>query len=130
MPKIVSGSVKGTRNVLRWAGMLNTPKEEITEFHVQKPEERIRRCEHPRSKQSGLIRFLVNPGDSVKKGQSIAQITDILGKPIGDGNIRAEYDGYMIALQSKMTVYPNDAIAEMGIKDEEPLIAPMQSDKD
>ncbi len=130
MPKIVSGSVKGTRNVLRWAKMLESPKEEISEFQVPKPKERIRRCEHPRSKHSGLIKFLVNPGDSVKKGQAIAQITDIFGKPVEDGYIRTEFEGYMIALRSKMTVYPNDALAEMGIKDEEPLIASMQPEKD
>jgi predicted deacylase len=128
-PDIVAGSVKAIRNVLRWAGMLNGPKEEITEFSVSQPSERLRRCEHPRAKHSGILRFLVDPGERVSKGQPIAQVTDIFGRPIGDGYIRTDHDGYMIALRNKMTVYPNEVIAEMGIKDEEPLIAPIPSKK-
>ncbi|MFX0117366.1 MAG: succinylglutamate desuccinylase/aspartoacylase family protein, partial [Candidatus Hodarchaeota archaeon] len=126
-PDIVAGSAKAIRNVLRWAGMLGGPKEEITEFLVSQPSERLRRCEHPRAKHSGILRFLVNPGEQVSKGQPIAKITDIFGRPLGDGYIRTDHDGYMIALRNKMTVYPNEAIAEMGIKDEEPLIAPIPS---
>ncbi|MHA2244158.1 MAG: succinylglutamate desuccinylase/aspartoacylase family protein [Candidatus Hodarchaeales archaeon] len=129
IPQVVEGSIKGTRNVLKWAGMLEGPREEITEFLVPKPNEQLRRCYHPRSKQSGIIRFLINPGDQVKKGQPVALITDILGRQLGDGYIRTEYDGYMIALRSEMTVYPNDPIAEMGIKDDAPIVVPIKSKK-
>ncbi|MFX1537463.1 MAG: succinylglutamate desuccinylase/aspartoacylase family protein, partial [Promethearchaeota archaeon] len=124
-PEVVAGSIKATRNVLKWAGMLEGAQEEITEFPVPMPDENIRRCEHPRAKQSGIITFLVKPGERVDKGQPIAQFSDIFGRPIGDGFIRTEHDGYMIALRSKMTVYANEFIAEMGIKDEEPLIVPL-----
>lgn len=130
MPNVVKGSVKGTRNVLRWAGMLDGPMEEITEFAVPKPPERIRRSSHPRAKQSGIIQFLVNPGDQVTKGQPIAKISDIVGRPLGDdGYIRTDYDGFMIGLRSEMTVYPNDSIAEMGIKDKAPILAPIPPKK-
>ncbi len=123
VPEVISGSVKGTRNVLRWAGMLDGPNEKITEFPVPKPKERLRRFDHPRVKRSGIVRFIVKPGDYVKKGQPVAKFTDIHGRPLDDGYIRTEYDGYMVALQTRMTVFPNDTIAEMGIKDEYPLIA-------
>jgi len=125
VPQVVKGSVKGFRNVLKWAGMLPGSIEDITEFPVPKPEVQIRRCEHPRAKQSGIIRFIVNPGDYVTKGQPIALFTDIFGKPLGDGYIRTEHDGYMIALRSEMTVYPNEAIAEMGVKDDNPVVVPI-----
>ncbi|MFQ5980557.1 MAG: succinylglutamate desuccinylase/aspartoacylase family protein [Candidatus Heimdallarchaeota archaeon] len=128
-PNIVSGSVKATRNVLKWAGMLPGAKEEITEFEVPKPPERLQRIDHPRAKQAGIIKFLVDPGEQVNQGQPIASFTDILGRPHGDGFIRTEYDGYMIALRSAMTVYANETIAEMGIRDEEPTIAQMPSKK-
>ena len=124
-PEIVTGSVKGTRNVLKWAGMLDGPYERITEFPTPKPEKRLRRIEHPRTKQSGIIRFLVGPGDKVTKGQPIARLTDLLGRPLGDGFIRTDYDGYMIALYSEITKYENDVISEMGILDTEDIIAPM-----
>ncbi len=123
MPEVVKGSIKGTRNVLRWAGMLEGAMEEITEFIIPKPTERIRRSYHPRAKQSGIIKFLVNPGDQVTKGQPIAKITDIVGRPLGDGYIRTDYDGFMIGLRSEVTVYPNDTIAEIGIKDKAPILA-------
>ncbi len=129
-PHIVAGSIKGTRNVLKWAGMLEGPLEEITEFSVLKPSERIRRAEHPRTKESGIIKFLVEPGAQVTKGQPIAQILDVFGRPLGDGIIRTEFDGYIIALKSGMTVYANEAFVEMGIKDDAPLVAPIPSEKD
>ena len=112
-PEIIAGSVKATRNVLRWAGMLDSPKEEITEFTVPVPEYRLRRIEHPRATKSGIVRLRVGPGEKVKKGQVIASITDIHGKPIGEGLIKTEHDGYMIALRDRMTIYPHQGVAEM-----------------
>ena len=123
-PEIVAGSVKGVRNVLKWAKMLTGEYEKITEFPTMLPDQRYRRIEHPRTKHSGLIRFLVNPGDRVKTGQPIARITDLWGRPVGDGYIYTEHSGYMIALYSEMTKYENDVIAEMAIPDDEGLFAP------
>jgi len=125
IPEIVSGALKATRNLLRWAGMLTSPKEEITEYSVPVPEYRIRRIEHPRAKHSGIVKLLVGPGERVTKGQIIAKITDIHGRPQGEGVIKTEHDGYMIALRDQITVYPNMGIAEMGIKDEDDILAPM-----
>ncbi|MFW9916808.1 MAG: succinylglutamate desuccinylase/aspartoacylase family protein [Candidatus Thorarchaeota archaeon] len=129
IPNVVKGAIKGARNVLRWAGMLEGPMEEITEFPVPKPSERLRRASYPRAKQAGIVRFLVNPGDHVTKGQSFAKLTDILGRPIRDGDIQTDYDGYIIALRSQMTVYPGDILAEMGIKDESPILVPIPPKK-
>jgi predicted deacylase len=129
IPEIVAGSVKATRNVLRWAGMLDSPIEKITEFEVPKTEYRTRRMEHPRVKHSGIVRILVEPGDRVSKGQAIAKISDIHGKPIGDGLVKTEHDGYMIALRDQMHIYAQQNIAEMGIKDEFDIVAPQKSKK-
>ncbi len=128
-PDIIAGSAKGTRNVLRWAGMLDTPNEEVTEFTVPVPEKRVRRFEHPRSKYSGIVRLLVEPGEKVSKGQAIAKITDIHGRPLGDGFIKTDHDGYMVALKDEVTIYPQEHVAEMSIKDEFDIIAPMPPKK-
>ena len=128
-PEIIAGAVKATRNVMRWAGMLDSPKEEITEFEVPKPEYRLRRFEHPRAKQSGIVRLLVKPGEKVTKGQPIAKLTDIHGRPIGDGVIKTEHDGYMIALRDEMHIYAHQHVAEMGIRDEFDIIAPQKPKK-
>jgi predicted deacylase len=125
VPEIVAGSVKGTLNVLKWAGMLDGPIEKIIEFEAPQPAERVRRLEHPLAPQSGVVRLLVNPGDFVTKGQAIAKITDIHGRPLGDGLVRTEHDGIMIALRSEMTIYQNDPVSEMGVKDDEDILAPM-----
>jgi len=129
LPEIIAGSVKATRNVLRWAKMLDSPMEEITEYTVPVPEYRLRRIEHPRAKQSGIIRLLVGPGEKVKKGQAIASITDIHGRPLGEGVIKTEHDGYMIALRDQMTIYPHQGVAEMGIEDKDDILAPMPPKK-
>ena len=125
IPEIIAGAVKATRNLLRWAGMLDSPKEKITEYKVPTPDYRIRRIEHPRATHSGIIKMLVGPGEKVMIGQAIAKITDIHGRPLGDGVIRTDYEGYMIALRDQITVYPNMGIAEMGIKDEYDILAPV-----
>jgi predicted deacylase len=130
VPEIVAGSVKGTRNLLRWAGMLEGPREEITEFDVTQPKERLQRIEHPRASDSGIIKFLVNPGEKVSAGQKIAKFTDIFGRPIGDGYIRTDYEGYMIALHSEITIYPHGSISEMGIKDDAEMVSPFPLKKD
>ncbi|MHA2313262.1 MAG: hypothetical protein ACXADF_17385 [Candidatus Thorarchaeota archaeon] len=123
LPKVVAESVKGTRNVLRWAGMLDSPMEEISDFGIERPSKRVRRIEHPRAPQSGIVKLLVDPGQLVKAGEPIAKFTDIHGRPIGDGFIRTKNDGIMIALRSKMDVYPNDIVSEMGVEDDEPIIS-------
>ncbi|MHA1934068.1 MAG: succinylglutamate desuccinylase/aspartoacylase family protein [Candidatus Thorarchaeota archaeon] len=122
LPDVIVGSVKGTRNLLRWAGMLDSPMEGTPEFTVPQPDERMRRIEHPRTKSSGIVKFLVNPGDMVDKGQLIAKLTDVYGRPIGDGFIRTDYAGYMIALYSQICFYPDQAICEMGILDEDEMV--------
>jgi predicted deacylase len=127
---VVAGSIKATRNTLKWAGMLDGAPEAITEFPILQPSERIRRFSHPRAKHSGLINFLVEPGEQVTKGQPIAKITDIFGRPLGDGYIRTDYDGYIIALRPGLTYYPNASICEMGIKDMSPLVVPLPPKKE
>ncbi|NHJ12386.1 MAG: hypothetical protein EAX95_01865 [Candidatus Thorarchaeota archaeon] len=124
IPEIVAGSVKGTRNVLRWAGMLDSPCEAITEFDVPQPAFRLKRIDHPYAPESGLIKFLVGPGEEVSAEQPIAKYTDIFGRPIGDGFLRTDHDGYMIALRSQMTVYPHMSISEMGIEDDAEMVSP------
>jgi len=123
VPEVVAESIKGTRNVLRWAGMLDGPMEKISDFGIDRPTKRVKRFEHPRAPKSGIIKLLANPGQLVKAGDPIAKFTDIHGRPIGDGFIRTDYDGIMIALRSKMDVYPNDIVSEMGIEDDELIIA-------
>ncbi|MFX0169602.1 MAG: succinylglutamate desuccinylase/aspartoacylase family protein [Candidatus Hodarchaeota archaeon] len=123
-PDIIAGSVKGVRNVLKWAGLLEGSFEPISEFPTMVSEQRYRRIEHPRTKHSGLIRFLVDPGDKVEEGQPIARITNLVGRAIGDGFIYTEHAGYMIALYSEIVKYENDVIAEMAILDDEDLFSP------
>ncbi|MHA2423713.1 MAG: succinylglutamate desuccinylase/aspartoacylase family protein [Candidatus Thorarchaeota archaeon] len=124
IPEVVAGSVKGTLNVLKAINMIPGEIEPITEFPCPQPDYRIRRLAHPRSPTSGIIQFLVSPGDIVSKGQAIAKISDIHGRPIGDGVIKSEYDGVMLNLQNRMTVYPEQPISEMGVKDTHPIVVP------
>jgi predicted deacylase len=62
-PAIQSAAVAGTRNILRWAGMLNGKPEPINQIKVVVPGYPVRRCPAPRMKYAGVVMHLVEPGD-------------------------------------------------------------------
>ena len=128
-PVITTAAVSGLRNVLRWAGMLDSPPEPITSVRVLSPSHAIRRTQHPYTPESGIISYLVKAGDAVTMGDPVARLVDIYGRPIGadDGLIRSELDGTVLGLLQGAVCYQNSPLLSLAIRDDSDLVGPFPS---
>jgi uncharacterized protein len=127
-PNIVRAAIAGLRNVLRWAGMLGGFDEPITGIKIADPGFPCRRRSTPRVSQACIVRHLVEAGDLVKKGDPIAEIRDVWGRPIGEKILRSEYDGWIIGRTHGIVYYPGTEVVGMAIKDDLPTVQPYPKD--
>ncbi|MBI3763664.1 MAG: succinylglutamate desuccinylase/aspartoacylase family protein, partial [Chloroflexi bacterium] len=125
---IVEASAAGTRNVLRWAGMLDGAMEPITGIKVIDPGFPLRRRHAPRVKEACIVLHLVEPGDRVKAGDPVAEVRDVWGRPMGEGVIRSEHDGFVIGRSHGIFYYPGAEVLGMAIRDDAPVVAPYPDD--
>lgn len=121
---IVAASAAGTRNVMRWAGMLEGDPEPIEDIKIVDPGFPVRRCSTPRVQQACVVRHLVEPGDLVSTGDPVAELFDVWGRPLDDGPLCSTYDGFVIGRSHGIYFYPGDAVLGMAIRDDAPLVAP------
>jgi predicted deacylase len=127
-PAITLAAVAGTRNIMRWAGMLDGEMEPIQGIPVIDPGFPTRRCSTPRAEQACIVLHLVKPGDLVQRGDAVAEIRDVWGRPLGEGVIRSAFDGFVIGRSHGIYYYPGDPILGMAIRDDQPLLAPYPAD--
>jgi len=127
-PAIVRAAVAGTRNVLRWAGMLNGDREPIDGIQVVNPGYRVRHNWDIRAQEGCIVLHTVEAGDMVKAGQPIAEVRDVWGRPLGEGVIRAEHDGFVIGRAHGIYFYPGQEIIYLAIPDNEAIVAPFPDD--
>jgi predicted deacylase len=127
-PAIVAAAVAGTRNVMRWAGMLDGDPEPIQGIKIVEPGFPVRRRGTPRAKEACVILPLAEPGDLVQTGDPVAEVRDIWGRPLGDGLLRSECDGFVMGRSHGIYFYPGDAILGMAVRDDAPLVAPYPDD--
>jgi predicted deacylase len=127
-PDVVAAAVAGTRNVMRWAGMLDGDPEPIEAIQVVDVGFPVRRCRTPRADRACVVRHLVQPGDRVSVGDPVAEVLDVWGRPLGEGVLRAEYDGFVLGRSRGAFYYPGDSVLYMAIRDDAPLVAPYPKD--
>jgi predicted deacylase len=127
-PAIVAAAAAGTRNVMRWAGMLDDDLEPIEGLQVVDPGFPVRRRQTPRVEQACVVRHLVAPGDLVQVGDPVAEVRDIWGRPLDDGLLRSECDGFVIGRSHGIYFYPGNAVLGMAVRDDAPLVAPYPED--
>ncbi len=127
-PAIVAASAAGTRNVMRWAGMLDSDPEAIDGIKVVDPGFPVRRRSTPRVDTACVVLHLVEPGDMVKAGDPVAELRDVWGRPIEDNLLRSEYDGFVMGRSHGIYYYPGDAVLGMAIRDDATLVAPYPED--
>ncbi len=127
-PAIVAAAAAGTRNVLRWAGMLDGDLEPIEGVPVIDLGFPVRRCMTPRVDQACVVLHLVEPGDRVQVGDPVAEVRDVWGRPLGEGLLRAEFDGFVMGRSHGIYFYPGEPVLGMAIRDEAPLVAPYPED--
>ncbi len=127
-PATVTASAAGTRNVMRWAGMLDGDPEPIEGLQVVDPGFPVRRRGTPRVNEACVVLHLVEPGDLVNAGDPVAKVCDVWGRPLSDGLLRSEYDGFVIGRSHGIYFYPGHAVLGMAIRDDAPLVAPYPED--
>lgn len=127
-PAIVTASAAGTRNVMRWAGMLDGDPEPIEGIKVVDPGFPVRRRGTPRVDTACVVLHLVEPGNMVKAGDPVAEVRDVWGRSMGDGLLRSEHDGFVMGRSHGIFYYPGDAVLGMAIRDDAPLVAPYPED--
>jgi predicted deacylase len=123
-PAIVAASAAGTRNVMRWAGMLDGDPEPIEGIKVVDPGFPVRRRGAPRASEACVALHLVESGDLVEVGDPVAEVRDVWGRPLGDGLLRSEYDGFVMGRAHGIYFYPGNRVLSMAIRDDEPLVGP------
>jgi predicted deacylase len=128
-PAYVAAAVAGIRNVLRWADMLGDEMEPISGIRLLSPGYTMRRAQHPFSPTSGIVSYLVRAGDSVAKGEPVARLADIYGRPLGenDGRIYSELDGIVLGVSQGAVCYQGDPLLSLAIRDDSDLVVPFPS---
>lgn len=123
-------AVVGIRNVMRWAGMLSSNPEPMPPIPRPAVAFPVRRMMHPRAPQSGIVNHLVDAGDIVDKGQPVARLTDIYGRPLGSDNglLYSQYDGYVVGRMQGMVYYENEPVIWMAVRDSGELLLPYPED--
>lgn len=120
-PRGYETGLSGVLSVLRWAGLLRDGGPILSADQTPYP---VRSIDHPRAPRSGIVRHIVAPGDHVLPGVSIATISDIWGRPLGEGEILTDFEGWVTGLSNGSVVYRNSPLCYLAVRDEEPLIAP------
>ncbi|MBI3865384.1 MAG: succinylglutamate desuccinylase/aspartoacylase family protein [Planctomycetia bacterium] len=123
-PAIVQASLVGLKNVLRWAEMLNGSPEPISGIKVVDLGYRCRRRSTPRLSVSCIVRHLVDAGDIVRKGDPIAELRDIWGRPVGEKILRSEYDGWIMGRTHGIVHHKGCEVCGMGVRDDLPTVLP------
>ena len=127
-PAIIAAAVVGTRNVMRWAGMLDGEPEAIEGIPVVDAGYPVHRRSTPRVEDACVVLHLAGAGDMVAPGDPVAEALDVWGRPMGDGVIRAEYEGFVIGRTEGIYYYAGDPIFAMAVRDEAPLVGPYPED--
>ncbi|MBN1666746.1 MAG: succinylglutamate desuccinylase/aspartoacylase family protein [Anaerolineales bacterium] len=119
---MIKAAAAGTRNVLRWAAMLPGEPEPIAGIPVYNPGFPVRRSLAIRAEQAGVSFPCVKSGDPVKAGDLLAELRDIWGRPLPDGQIRAPGDGLVLSPAYGIFFYPGQTLIHLGVRDEEALV--------
>jgi predicted deacylase len=82
----------------------------------------------PYTREASVIPPLCEPGDLIEKGQPIAEVRDIYGRPIGEKVLYSEYDGWVIARSHGVIYYPGQEVYGLAIRDELPTVQPYPKD--
>jgi predicted deacylase len=123
-PAIASASAAGTRNVMRWAGMLPGDLEPITGIQVVNPGYPTRRSRALRAEEPCVVLHRVEAGEPIQAGDPIAEVRDVWGRPLGDGHLWAEHDGFVLGRAHGIYFYPGQMVLYTAIRDDAPLVAP------
>lgn len=101
----IEEGILGTKRLLHHLEMINSPQPTQSTLV-------LKASEWTRGKASGIFYSSVKLGESIKKGQVIAQISDPYGQVIVP--VKANTNGFVIGLNNKPVVNVGDALIHIG----------------
>lgn len=118
--KFVKVGVHGIKNILLHFGMIDgEEKFWVSETKIKTPE-KLELVENVTSKESGIIEYLVKPGQFVKKQQPLLKITNVLGKI--EEIIFADRNCYIISLNDFSVSFPGSGLISLAMPVTQPKI--------
>lgn len=125
---IVAAALVGTRNVLRWAGMLPGEMEAIDGIAVLDPGYPVRSSLRLRMPQPGIAIHLKEAGDPLAVSEPIAEMRDIWGRPLPESPLVSDCEGFVLGRSHGIFYSKGEALYHLAIRDDQPLIAPYPAD--
>ncbi|HBY06912.1 MAG TPA: hypothetical protein DEH22_03680 [Chloroflexi bacterium] len=123
---ITQAALSGTRNVLRWVGMLEGEMEAIAGIKVVETGFPVRRSGTLRASQACVSIPRVKSGDLVQTGDRLADLVDIWGRPLE--TIEAPSTALVLSPSYGVYFYPSDTVVYLAVRDEEALTGPYPAD--
>lgn len=85
----------------------------------------VRRFRGPRTDAAGVARHRIAAGDVVEAGDVVADVVTTAGERVA--TVESDHDGYLLG-RSGVTLYENDAVASMAIRDDGDLVVARDRD--
>jgi hypothetical protein len=84
----------------------------------------LRRHAGPRTATAGLVRHRVEAGDTVRAGETVADVV----APTGErrDTVETDYEGYVLARSEGLAAYEGDPVASLAVRDDGALVAPRE----
>lgn len=117
---IVRASLAGTRNVMRWAGMLPGDMEVIAGIPVIDPGYPVHRSRALRAAEPCVLLHLVQAGEMLAAGQPVAEVRDVWGRPLGEGVLRAQQKGFVMGRAHGIYYNTGDPVLTLAVADDSP----------
>lgn len=128
-PAVIEAAVYGLRRVLEWARMLPAPTPPAHALApIPVPPFPIRRLTAPRAPAAGVVHPLVRAGDIVRRGQPVAELRDVWGRPLLERPLRAEGQGLVLGLANGVVAYPGSSVMTLAVRDRHATVAPYPRD--
>jgi hypothetical protein len=121
-PAALAAGVASVRNMLRWAQMLPGDPEPVATVPQPAFGFPTMRDSTPRAPASGVIRYHVVPGQVFMEGQLLATLTDLHGRPLPDGELRAQTAGWVLGLARGAICYQGQAVLYVAVRDDGPAV--------
>ncbi len=110
----VQAGVRAILNILLFLGMLDARQHTFMSSSSESFQNKeLRYSDHPVSSESGIVRFLVKPGDIVHKGNPIARIYNVFGKL--QETLQSQEDGVILGTSDSSVALPGIPVAAFGI---------------
>lgn len=114
LPDFVQAGVRGVLNIMGYLEMLPVlPETQPAAITCSYP---LRRDFSVFAHHTGLIDYLVSPGDAFTTGQPLARIKNIVGEEIE--RIPAPQDGFVLALAERAISFPGISLMTIALKED------------